>query len=432
MREKPSWNENIKSYDFPSLNADAEADVAIIGAGLAGIFTAYLLSKTGKKIILLEAGEILKDSVTAYTTAFVTQIIDTAAADLVKIYGKEIAQEVLQSGMDAIGLIEKIAREEKIECGFMRCPVYIFASREEQAKALHREFEAYQNLKIPAELGNKEDLPFKNYGYLKIPNQAKYQAAPFAQRILEIAVENGVRVYKNTRAAEVAGEKPFTVKTEHGSVRAEKVIIATYQPFNNPKEVLLKKGMYKSYVFEISLGKQNKLEQALYWDLHDPYHYFRVDNYGGGYSMILGGEDHRAEIRMDPQKNFNALADFFKETFGPVSHTIESRWVGPILEPSDGLALIGRIRPNYYLASAFSGNGMTYSAISAMIFKDLIEGRENIYAKTYDPTRFNPKRWIKKFSDYFGEFVGGAAKNIFKDDQDRQKKSGRATGPQAA
>jgi len=414
QEEKPIWKDQLKAYDFPSLGDKTEADVTIVGAGLAGIFTAYLLSRLPeqKKITLVEAGEILAEGATAYTTAFITQIIDTATADLLEVYGKNVTRKVLDSGRDAIDLIEKIVKEEKIECGFMRCPVYIYAAKPEQVKDLQAEKDAYDQLGVPAVLTEVNDQEFKNYGYLKIDGQAKFDPIEFAQALLELAVKNGVQVYANSEVKEIAGEGPYLVKTEKGLIESGKVVVATYQPFNNPKEVLLKKGMYLSYVFEASLDEKSQLEQALYWDLGNPYHYFRVDRNDGQTSVIIGGEDHKAWFKIDPDKSFEALEEYLGRTLGN-NYKINRRWHGPILEPSDGLALIGQIRPDYYLASAFSGNGMTYSAISAMIFKDLVLGQENIYAGTYDPKRFNPKRWTKKAEDYFGELFGGVGKNIF-------------------
>jgi glycine/D-amino acid oxidase-like deaminating enzyme len=93
--------------------------------------------------------------------------------------------------------------------------------------------------------------------------------------------------------------------------------------------------------------------------------------------VIVGGEDHREEIKMSEAKNFKALEKYVKEIMQNKPYSITGRWTGPILEPSDGIALMGKTGDHSYIATAFSGNGMTYSTIAGMIMRDLILGKKN-------------------------------------------------------
>src|SRR6185436_4626270 len=110
----------------------------------------------------------------------------------------------------------------------------------------------------------------------------------------------------------------------------------------------------------------------------------RIDPSADQDRMIIGGEDIKSIVKMDPEKNFAALEEYLSKILKGHNYEITKKWIGPILEPSDGLALIGRMSNHEFVASAFSGNGMTYSAISAMILKDLVLGYDNIYAKVFD------------------------------------------------
>jgi len=187
------------------------------------------------------------------------------------------------------------------------------------------------------------------------------------------------------------------------SVFAKDVVIATYYPFGRQTKTHFKKGMYVSYVFKLQIPK-NYLPYAIFEDTANPYHYFRTDDEGDHDSMIIGGQDHRADIPLNKEKNFIALEKWIQKTFTSMKYTIKSRWTGPILEPSDGLALIGKIKDHLYVATAFSGNGITYSTITAQIVSDLIENKKNPYAELYDPTRFlNVKSMLIKGRDYASE-----------------------------
>lgn len=189
-------------------------------------------------------------------------------------------------------------------------------------------------------------------------------------------------------------------------------MIATYAPLTN-EGTRFKKGMYVSYVYELEIAK-GLLGEGLYQDMHNPYHYFRIDNYTNFDRMLVGGEDNREEIKVSSEKNFKALEEYIKTVLNGNDYKIKRKWYGPILEPVDGLALIGKIKPHTYVATGFSGTGMTYSAISSLIIRDLILADKNDYIHLYDPRRIpSLKQLFIKGADYTGEVFGGVVKNFF-------------------
>ena len=412
MQENTStWKLNEPKPHFSPLNKNIDSDITIIGGGLAGIMTSYLLSKTGKKITLIDSAKI-GSGATEYTTAFLMQDIDTDLSQLLKIFGKDKAALIWKSHEEAINKIEEIIAKEKIDCEFMSCPGYIYANDKKEAEDLNAEMEA------AAECGFKmvkvTDLKFQQSGAARLDNQGKFHPLKFLYALSEKARDNGVQIYEDTEALEIINDQGrITIKTHQGEIKTNQVIVATYDPFNYPKQLMFKKGTYVSYVFEVLLPP-NTLEEALYLDLYNPYRYFRIDKATAGQRMILGGEDHRHEIKMDPEKNYTALEEYLKTILPGVEYKINKRWTGPILEPSDGLALIGEYKKNEYVATAFSGNGMTYSAIAAMLLTDLINKKPNPWTELYDPKRIpGIKQIYEKAKDYTGELLGGAAKNLF-------------------
>ncbi len=199
-------------------------------------------------------------------------------------------------------------------------------------------------------------------------------------------------------------------------VRAQWTLTATYHPFNNPKEVLLKKGMYRSYIVEMEVPA-GKYPEGTYEDMDNPYHYWRVDAGKGARGkdrIILGGEDHRIEVPLKKEKNFDALLQYAEDIFGK-RYPVVRRWSGLIEEPIDGLAFIGEYDPRQLIATAFSGNGMTYAGISALIFRDIIAGNANALADIYRPQRMPSLTQLwKKGRDYGEEFFRGAVANALR------------------
>lgn len=409
-----SWKiDKLKNY--PKLTADTEADTVVVGGGLAGVWCAYLLAKAGIDVLLVEKKK-LGSGETEYTTAFLNQTIDTALADLVKMFGEEEAKLVWQSHRDAIDLIEKTIKEERIECEFKRTPVYVYVRDEKEYKYLKEEHECATKLGFSTDLLPSPRLGFKVHGAMIIRNQAKYHPMKFLENLALASEEIGARIHEGTEVEEISSKGGLKVLLKNGRViKAKKVVIATYDPLGNPKETKFKKGMYTSYVYELKV-KSGSLPEAMYLDMHNPYHYVRVDRVEKREDrIIVGGEDHRAELKVPAAKNFKALKEYIDDTFPNLVYKIDKKWSGAILEPSDGLALIGEFSPNKFVACAFSGNGMTYSALTGMLISDLITGRPNPYEKIYDPKRkMRAKAVLTKARDYSEELIGGAARNIFK------------------
>jgi glycine/D-amino acid oxidase-like deaminating enzyme len=409
-----SWETKDKAK-FSKLNTDTTAEVCIVGGGLAGVWCAFLLAREGVHVVLLEKDR-LGGAETMYTTAFLTQYIDTDPTDLIKMYGISTTRKIWESHGKAIDDIERVIKEESIECDFTRTNNYVFASSSDELKDIEKEHEAIKRLGFSSTIRKTPFQGFLNVGGLILGRQGKYHPMKFFSGLVRAASKLGAEFYEHTEVVSISGRAALTIETKNGKVvKARDVVVATYDPFNNPKPVHFKKGMYESYVYELRV-KHGLIAEGIYEDDKNPYHYFRVDPGSRFDRIIVGGEDHRSELlKLLEKKSFKALEEWVEETFAGMKYTITKRWHGAILEPSDGLALIGEYAPHQYVVCAFSGNGMTYSAISGRLITDLIFGKKNNYAKIYDPKRkLDKTALLKKARDYTEELVQGAAKNILK------------------
>ncbi|HEY0010488.1 MAG TPA: FAD-binding oxidoreductase [Candidatus Paceibacterota bacterium] len=409
-----TWQADIDIPSFPKLTGDTEADVVVIGAGIAGLLSAYALAEAGKNVVVLEKQRVLSQT-TPRTTAFITQSIDVDTPDLIDMYGKEDAQLVWQSHGEAIEFIERIIKKEKIDCEFMRCPNFQYANDRKERREIEEEYAALKQIGIRATLSDSTTLGFGNRGVLAIPKQAKYHPLKFLAGILPALERMGVRIYEKSEVKDIDGDLPLKARVGSHTVSADWALTSTYHPFNNPKEVFLKKGMYITHVVELEVPK-GKYPEGIYEDQDNPYHYFRVDSgkgMRGKDRVVLGGEDHRKEIPMH-KKSFEALLGYAEDLFGK-KYPVVRMWSGPIEEPVDGLAFIGEYDSHRIVATAFSGNGMTYGVITAMMARDLVIGKENPYTELYRPGRTPTMKQLWKMGrDYTEEFFRGAVANALK------------------
>lgn len=400
-----TWLRDIVNKNpYPSLDSWITADVAVIGGGITGTITAYLLARAGKKVAMIDKGT-LESSTTAYTTAFITQVIDTSLTNLISIYDKETATKIWRAGKEAIEHIEEIVDREEIKCEFTRTSEYIYATSDAEAKKLEVEAKAAQSAGFPGVIFHKTGLQFENHGYLEIPNQAKFHPLKFLVELREKFTQIGGRIYECTEALGIEEmiDDLRVVVTKKGRIEATDVVVTTHKPFNNPPKLFPHKGMYTSYVLELEIPK-GEVKEGLYLDLKNPYHYFRVDNGEHVDRIMVGGEDHRSELHLDPEKSYKALCDYIENLFPKMKYTSTRRWRGSILEPIDSIPYIGRYSkdfPNEYTATAFSGNGMTYASIAATIIRDLIMEKDNEYAEIFDASRkISKKPLIKKRMEF--------------------------------
>ncbi len=413
MINQPTWSD-VKLPKFPQLKKRLETDILIIGGGITGITAAYFLSKSRKKVTLIEK-DTLCSGATVRTTALITRHLDTNLHKLIRMFGREQAKLIEDSHQNAIDTIEKIIKKEKITCEFTRCSNFFFAAKEKDFEDLKKEEKAALSLGLKTKL-KKTQLPFRNFGYLEFPNQAKFHPLKYLSALAKIASKK-ISFFENTEALKIEGNGPYRIKTQSGEIFANKIIIATYAPFN--KKLYFKKAFYRSYVLEAELPPK-VLPEAIYEDTSNPYNYFRVDNKGKFDRIIFGGSDHRSDIPASPTKNFKALQDNLKKTFPNINFKITRKWTGPIVEPVDGIALIGTHKDeNIFYATGFSGNGITYSTLAASLITNQLLGKRNSnfykLSEIYSPERIPTARQLAtKGIDYSEELFKGALKNSLK------------------
>ena len=393
------WLDTAHPPKQPELTASAEADVCVIGAGIAGVTTAYLLSREGRSVILLDDGTPGCGQ-TGVTTAHLSNVIDDRYTEMIRLHGVDGARLACDSHRSAIARIESICATERIDADFERVSGYLFLSPEHDESYLDEELDAARQAGADVEkLARAQVEGFNSGPCLHFPRQGQFHPLKYLNGVLAAFTKAGGRVYGGMRAVNIKGGRPAVVETANGiSVTARAVVVATNVPFNDMFAVHTKQAPYHSYVIAARVAP-GAITPALYWDTHDPYHYVRVqrtsnanlggDNAGTVDLLIVGGEDHKAAQASDTEKRFGSLESWMREHFA-AARQVEFRWSGQVMETQDGLAFIGRNpmdRDNIYIATGDSGMGMTHGTIAGMLLTDLIQDRPNRWTDLYDPSR---------------------------------------------
>jgi glycine/D-amino acid oxidase-like deaminating enzyme/nitrite reductase/ring-hydroxylating ferredoxin subunit len=391
----------MRTADVPAetkLTGSSSADVCVVGAGIAGLTTAYMLAREGRSVVVLDDGPIAGGE-TSRTTAHIVNALDDGYADLERLHGQSGSRLAAESHTAAIDRIEQIVREEDIACDFERVDGYLFVPPGDSTEQLRDELRAAHRAGL-TEVEYVERVPVDFYDFgaaLRFPRQGQFHILKYISGVARAFEKMGGRIYTDTRAAKIQGGDGARVETADGFVvSAGAIVVATNTPVNDLVVIHTKQAAYRTYVIGARVTR-GAVPKVLLWDTLDPYHYARVQSVEAGRGgeghdvLIVGGEDHKTGQADDYSERFQRLEEWTRERF-PMMETIDYRWSGQVTEPVDGLGFIGRNprdSANVFVATGASGNGMTHGAIAGMLITDFIVGRENEWGVLYDPSRIS-------------------------------------------
>jgi len=380
------WQKGEDNVRTTTLGESLETDVCIIGGGISGLTTAYLLANAGKSVVVIDDGTI-GGGETARTTAHLSYAIDDRIYRIAKWHGDEKAKLAVESHAAAIDEIERIVDAEKIDCDFRRVDGYLIDSQDGEDD-IEKELETAQRLGF-TKIGIVKKAPLKHLDTgraLRFPDQGQFHILKYLSGLATAIESKGGRLFSDTRAEEWTGGDSPEVKTASGNkVRAKSIVLATNYPIQS--KMFAKLPAYRTYAVGARIAR-GTLEPMLIWDTLDPYHYVRTQQEDGHDILIVGGEDHRTGQENDGAQRFANLREWTGKSF-PVEEFLYE-WSGQVFETHDGLAFIGRFsgsEPNVYLITGDSGMGMTHGTIGGMLVTDLIRGNSNPWTEVYEPSR---------------------------------------------
>jgi len=392
----PVWTATTDWYEPAPLQASADVEVCVVGAGIAGLSTAYLLAREGRSVLVIDDGAVGSGE-THHTTAHLSNALDDRYDHLERVIGREGAQLAAESHTAAIDRIESIVAAEAIDCDFERLDGYLVTPPGEPADVLKRERDAACRNGIAAEL--VEGVPIGSYDFgaaLRFPGQGQFHPLKYVNGLARAVERLGGRVHCGNHATAIEGGARPKVETAQGAIGARAVVVATNSPVSDRLAIHTKQAPYRTYAIGARV-RSGALPHLLLWDTLDPYHYVRMQPGTNGDYLIVGGEDHKTGQADDYAERFVRLEQWTRERF-PIEE-VRLRWSGQVMEPDDGMAFIGRDpgSENVYVVTGDSGHGMTHATIAGMLITDLILGRENAWAKLYDPSR-KPMHALGPFS----------------------------------
>ncbi len=419
------WMVSAETPDYPMLIEDITVDVAVVGAGIAGISIASELARTGRSVALLEAGGIAA-GVTGGTTAKVSVLHGAIYHHLAGKLGEETAEAYATSQSLAMEHVADTVDRLGIDCDLERQPSYVYTESDTDVDMLRKEAEAARRAGLPATFTQDTGLPFPVAGAVRVEDQLAFHPRKYLRAVAEDLVGQGGLIFENTRVTDLTEGTPCVLTTEGGHrVSARDVVVATHYPIFDRALMFSRLTPHREFA-AAAVVPEAVDPRAMYISTSSDTRSLRGAPYDGGRLLIATGApftpgDPRAPERLADLKRW--LTDRF-----PVDE-VRFTWAAQDNTSGDKVPFIGPLHPgakHAWVATGFAGWGMTNGVLAGLMLRDSIDGRPPAWARIYDPRRVHPALEAKTVVTSGARSVAGLAANA---GAHLKAKVGRALSP---
>lgn len=390
------WTQTCDIKPRKRLDQNLQTEIAVIGAGIAGILIAFELQQAGKKVVVLEANRIASGQ-TKNTTAKITSQHGLIYHTLLEQFGEKKAAQYALANQTALKEYHRFIADCNIDCDFEPTDAYVYSA---DMELLQKEASAATQLGLPAEITDNVPLPFLNTGAVVFRDQAQFHPLKFIK-----AIADKLTIYENTAVQTIDGDHKIT--TLGGVVTADKIVFACHYPFVNfPGLYFARMHQQRSYV--LALKNVPPFEGVFIGADENSYSLRRYKDF-----TLLGGENHRTGKNHTPCR-YDSLRKKAKEWFTESSEV--ACWSAQDCITPDQVPYIGQYaasKPDWYVATGFQKWGMSTAMAASLILRDQICGQSNDFSEIFDPGRFAAED-IPQIAVEGGQAVKGLAKQIFR------------------
>lgn len=402
------WIATTDEPAFAPLDAALEVDVAVLGAGIAGLTTALLLKNAGMRVGVVDAARVCA-ATTGHTTAKVSAQHGLIYDKLNSKFGADRARAYAEANLAAVDLVEAIVREHEIDCDWERRAAYAYTEDDSYISQIEKEVQAAQQAGLPASYTDATDLPWPIKAAARFDNQAQFHPRLYCLALAQLIEGAGSRVFEHTRALDVDEGSPCVVKTDRHDIRAAYVVLATHLPFLDQGAFFAKCHPEREYVLAVAL--EQPVPKGMYISVEQPTRSVRQHRFDSGELLILGGDSHKTGQDDDTERHYTALEEFARDRF--TVQSVAYRWSTQDHMSIDLVPYIGKLRrtsQRLYVATGFNKWGMTSGTLAGVVISDQILERDNPWTELFDPNRVKPvasaKQFVKENVNVATRFIG--------------------------
>ncbi len=397
-RSKSLWwstlPEELATSTRYSLHSDIDVDVAIIGAGYTGLWTAYYLLKQDPNlnIAILEA-EVAGYGASGRNGGWCSAHFPTKIDKLSRMHGPDAARAMQDAMHDTVTEIENVVREENLECewqrgggiSFARTPLQWQRAQEDIQHWEHWGYDASHYSLLSASEAKERANATNLFGATYTPHIAAINPAKLVRSLANLVERLGTTIYEHTAATRI---EPGAVTTSGGVVRARYIVRAT-EGYTKSLEGHKRKIVP---IYSLMMATEPLSDQV--WDQiglakRETFSDFRnliiygqrtADNrfaFGGRGAPYHFGSTIKDEYDQN-EKVHPSLLGVLTELFPAVATaTVTHTWGGPLGVARDWMASAGLDRKTGIAwAGGYVGDGVGTTNLSGRTLADLITSQD--------------------------------------------------------
>jgi len=357
-------------------------DVIIIGSGMVGTMSAYLLKDSGKKILLLEKNKEEKNA-TAKSTGKISYLQKDIYQKLEKYHDKETCRNYFNSQYEAMEEIVNIIKKEKIECGLEKVDTYLFTIEEKNKKKIEKEKKILENFGVECFSSDSLPIPYPIHSAFYVKDNYVFYPFEFLKELRKI-VSKKITIKDKTLVTNIKKkENYYLLTTDNGNYKAKKVMVATHYPFFLIKDLIPLRAYVKQEY--ITTGKIKEDYQFSAINIEKETESILMDHHRLFYIGKSNKCTDKKWTTTNIQKNESMVSSHFQ-----LSEM--NSYMNQDLITNDSLPFIGSVdkdENNIFIASGFNAWGMTNGVLASMILSDIILGKENPYENLFRVKRMS-------------------------------------------
>jgi len=395
-RPQPFWQDtHVRAAMAPPLTADLTADLAIVGAGFLGLWTALLALERwpDANVVVIEAGQCGTQA-SGRNGGFCAPSISHGVSNALRRWPNE-AEKLIRIGRENLNAYAEDVQRFGLDVEFELAGKLNVASQPWQVEGLRSMQRNYQRFGVACDflegdaLREKLNSPAYVAGVFE-PNYALINPAKMVAELRRVCLERGVRLFENSPVTGLRRDANQQVlESGQGTVRTSKVVLAT----NIAPPLLNKLKSAVVPIYDYSLVTEPLTDAqlaAIGWrerygiaDSGNQFHYLRktADNrmLWAGYDAIYHFGSRRDEALTQRPESFERLAEQFQVTFAALADVKFTHAWGGIIDTSArttlfcGTAASGQVA----YAQGFTGQGVSATRFAALTVLDLLEGLRN-------------------------------------------------------
>lgn len=372
------WLSDKQDFSASSIQQSTNCDVCIVGGGISGIYSAYVLAKQGFSVVLVEALPNFANGTTAYSTGKLT-------VQHSMIYSKlslEDAQRYYKANQQAIEQVTELH-----PTSLANATSYLYTATAQGKEQLTQEAQRYKELGIPFVATKETELSIPIELALGIKNEAQINPVAFTNHFAHLARKQGAELFSNTRITKV-DVKNRVLQTENThTIHYKKLILCTHYPIESMKNLtMLKLQISRSYLTATKCFEQLK---GQYLSIDTPGRTIRTALIKDEPYFIYGGFSHSAGTHTEIN---------YYETLKQETHSIfdlpapDYLWDAQDMMTFDQVPYIGQVSPSddsLFIATGFNKWGLSSSLVAGQLLSNLLKQEHNEASALFSPSRTN-------------------------------------------